>query len=810
MRTWLTGDYPYRSVLAFGSALLVALIGVAASNVAARSQAPPTADGLLIVDCLLPGQLRKLGRQVTYLTARRPIKTSAHDCELRGGEYVAEDRASYGAALKMWLPLAQEGDVTAQAYVGEIYEKGLGLQPEYVAAAQWYGKAAEQGDPRAQINLGHLYEKGLGVRKDPVTAMNWYRKAAGLAGPLIIDSGTLNANAAEIQELRGQIEDQKAESQRLRQQLEETRRQLDDARRELRQREQDARMERRDLERARAELKRQRDAARAQKDTAKVAELDRELAEQQADLARKDKEITRLRNEINRVQSEAERHRQQLASLGERGAEFDSLRQEVARGREESARMSNELAETRTQLDQAKAEAAERAAEVASARQEFLRAQKEMGGQKGKDAVPRDGVAVARLETALKRREGDLARQHQELARLNKEVRRVESEAKRYKEKLAQARQPAAAAPQEQKASSLPTIEIIDPPLVATRGIPSVTLRGGLIERLIVGKVVAPAGLNSLTVNDKPKEPNEKGVFRLSVPLQVERTPVTVVAVDQNGARASVRFEFLQGEIQKQTTVANAELAGIEFGTYYALIIGNNEYAHLPKLNTAVNDVNQVEQILRTQYGFKTKKAINANRYQLLSALNEMRQRLTEKDNLLIYYAGHGELDRVNLRGHWLPVDAEPDNTANWISNVSITDILNTMSARQILVVADSCYSGALTRSSLGRLEAGVSDEAKANWVKVMAKKRSRTVLTAGGLNPVLDSTGGDHSVFAKAFIEVLRENKGLLEGRRLFQDVADLVAQAASNVDFSQVPEYAPIKHAGHEGGDFFFLPIS
>lgn len=113
MRTWLTGDYPYRSVLAFGSALLVALIGVAASNVAARSQAPPTADGLLIVDCLLPSQLRELGRQVTYLTARRPIKTSAHDCELRGGEYVAEDRASYGAALKMWLPLAQEGDVTA-------------------------------------------------------------------------------------------------------------------------------------------------------------------------------------------------------------------------------------------------------------------------------------------------------------------------------------------------------------------------------------------------------------------------------------------------------------------------------------------------------------------------------------------------------------------------------------------------------------------------------------------------------------------------------------------------------------------------
>jgi len=48
-----------------------------------------TSDDLLIVDCLLPGQIRKLGRQMTYLTPRRPIKTTAKDCEIRGGEYVA-------------------------------------------------------------------------------------------------------------------------------------------------------------------------------------------------------------------------------------------------------------------------------------------------------------------------------------------------------------------------------------------------------------------------------------------------------------------------------------------------------------------------------------------------------------------------------------------------------------------------------------------------------------------------------------------------------------------------------------------------
>ena len=98
---------------------------------------------------------------------------------------------------------------------------------------------------------------------------------------------------------------------------------------------------------------------------------------------------------------------------------------------------------------------------------------------------------------------------------------------------------------------------------------------------------------------------------------------------------------------------------------------------------------------------------MNATRYDILAALNELREKLTDKDNLLIYYAGHGELDERNQRGHWLPVDAEPNSTANWISNVAITDVLNSMTVQQLLVVADSCYSGTMTRSSLGRLEGG-------------------------------------------------------------------------------------------------------
>ena len=66
----------------------------------------------------------------------------------------------------------------------------------------------------------------------------------------------------------------------------------------------------------------------------------------------------------------------------------------------------------------------------------------------------------------------------------------------------------------------------------------------------------------------------------------------------------------------------------------------------------------------------------------MLEELNKMRVLLTEKDNLLIYYAGHGQLDRVNLLANWLPVDADPSSTANWIASSTLTENLNMMSAK--------------------------------------------------------------------------------------------------------------------------------
>ena len=109
---------------------------------------PSEADSFVEVDCILPGQVRKLGSMV-YTSPRRPAKLTAGECEVRGGEYVLFDRANFKNALAVWMVDAEMGDATAQTYVGEIYMKSPPENPRYDLAAKWLERAAEQGFRRS-------------------------------------------------------------------------------------------------------------------------------------------------------------------------------------------------------------------------------------------------------------------------------------------------------------------------------------------------------------------------------------------------------------------------------------------------------------------------------------------------------------------------------------------------------------------------------------------------------------------------------------------------------------------------------------
>jgi uncharacterized caspase-like protein len=240
----------------------------------------------------------------------------------------------------------------------------------------------------------------------------------------------------------------------------------------------------------------------------------------------------------------------------------------------------------------------------------------------------------------------------------------------------------------------------------------------------------------------------------------------------------------------------------VQFGHYHALIIGNNAYTDMSPLKTAVSDATALAELLRTTYGFTVTLLINATREDIITALDQLRATLTEQDNLLIYYAGHGVLDPSEERGYWLPVNAQQGSRIQWISNTTITDALKAMAAKHILIVADSCYSGTLVRGiDVVRPPAGAE---RNTYLARIVQKRSRTVLTSGGLEPVSDSGGGgEHSVFAKALLTALQENHDVLDGQQLFH-----LIRRAVILNASQTPEYTDMRYAGHDGGDFLFVP--
>ncbi|MDZ7924351.1 MAG: caspase family protein [Marinagarivorans sp.] len=495
-------------------------------------------EDLYIVDCKLPGQLMRLGN-MQYLAPRRATKTTAVDCRIRGGEYVEYDRADYRSALGVWLPPAQEGNAEAQNYVGEIYEKGIGGNPDYTQAAAWYKKAAEQGYSRAQLNLGYFYEKGLGVDANPTLALNYYRQASGISG----DNLVLSSDAK--------------------------------------------------------------------------AELD----------------------------------------------------------------------ETQNRLTKA--------------------------------------LAQANLQTSL----------------LQKQMVMLKAE---------QANQPDA-------------------------------------EQL-----AALAELQNKTVTEKKALEAELDSLRL-VYRGFEKTETAPTVSQLNAAD-------------------DRTLKDINFGRYYALIIGNQDYLFLDDLRSPIIDAKRLQGVLESQYGFTTLLLQDASEKAILNTINNFYDQITEHDNLLIFYAGHGEKSSVGLsqkeRGYWLPIDAKDQNISSWINNAVISDHLDRIKARSILVLADSCYAGGLGAEQSALLFGVGSGTLNEQAIKSGLNKRARVVISSGGDKPVLDGTANNHSIFTRALINALENNKGLLKDSDLFSRLAINVGDTSEQLKLPQKPEMRPIREAGHEGGTFYFLP--
>ncbi|HSF14371.1 MAG TPA: caspase family protein [Vicinamibacteria bacterium] len=248
--------------------------------------------------------------------------------------------------------------------------------------------------------------------------------------------------------------------------------------------------------------------------------------------------------------------------------------------------------------------------------------------------------------------------------------------------------------------------------------------------------------------------------------------------------------------------VARSTAPAYARGRYVALAIGNEAYQHFPALQTPIEDAQAVLAVLEKSYGFETRFVENASRADILDTVDETMSALSEDDSLLIFYAGHGVLDEESNEGYWLPVTAQPDRRSEWLSNSEIRNILRRSPAKHVLVIADSCFSGTLTRAvRIGRAFETDLDR----YFEKLASQKSRTALTSGGLEPVDDGGGGGHSIFAGSLLRALESNdKPILEAEVLHTEITrDVVLNSTGG----QQPLYSDVRNTGHENGDFLFI---
>ncbi len=630
----------------------------------------------------------------------------------------------------------------------------------------------------------------MGVDRDIAKALNLYGEASGVQNDKLVFASTVtaevNAAKAESATLRTQLGAEQEKSAQLSQQVSKLKSELQSKQQSYQKSQADLNDVRRKLDSEQAKVGSDKDPQFLKLKADNEAK-ERELAAKQKELeaaqAASAKQVADAEAEVTRLKSQQQGGNGDVAALKQSAAQMDRALREA---RERNALLQQQLSQNDAQRQESQAKFDEARAELTRERAQ-------------NDDSKR---LLKQMETQLSQKRQEMTSQRTQIASLQS---RIES--------------PISAPDSGVTTASTNgdlKVEILQPALAMTRGSakPAASVPKSQDGIDVVGRVQAPAGLTTLSLNGQTITVDQSGIFKTHVPVSGDNTAVQVSAVDKAGGKATLDFVLVPGPSDARMAQSgsgikvNALPSGVKLGKYYALIIGNDTYSTYPALKSAASDAKAIGAVLQSKYGYDVKLLTNANRFEILSALNDMRETLKENDNLVVYYAGHGEIDN-SRQGYWLPVDAQASTPNTWISNRAVSDILTTMEAKHVLVIADSCYSGTMTRSSLATFGGGMPDSAWGDWVKTMVAGKSRTALTSGGVQPVADAANNsEHSVFASALLSTLNSNNQLLTGQQLFREIATGMALRNQKAGLQQAPEYAPIQFAGHEAGEFFLQP--
>ncbi len=284
---------------------------------------------------------------------------------------------------------------------------------------------------------------------------------------------------------------------------------------------------------------------------------------------------------------------------------------------------------------------------------------------------------------------------------------------------------------------------------------------------------------------------SESGEFTHQLELFPGENTIVVGALDNDMNYEVKRFVISYVPVK----ISLAEKTRQE-SKYYALIIGINTYPDhsIPSLENPLRDAQKLSDVLTSMYTFdkdNIRFIRDAKREEIIYALDNLSRYITPNDNLLIFYAGHGDFDEEANIGYWLPSNARKMSTANWFGNSQLVDYLKKIKSKHTLLITDACFSGSIFTSRSAFSDAPLA-------IEKLYELPSRKAMTSGTLTEV-----PDQSSFAKYLIDRLEENSNqYLSAQDLFSSIRPAVI---NNSD--AVPQYGEIKNVGDEGGEFIFI---
>jgi hypothetical protein len=264
---------------------------------------------------------------------------------------------------------------------------------------------------------------------------------------------------------------------------------------------------------------------------------------------------------------------------------------------------------------------------------------------------------------------------------------------------------------------------------------------------------------------------------------------IKIIAIDNDGS-------ISEDKLTVECLSYALSMKLLETGKYYGLLIAVQNYddPKITDLSHAIEDATALYNTLTKYYTFDKndlKLLVNPRFEDIVIELDKLTKTITPKDNLLVYFAGHGVWSEETNVGFWLPSDAKESNTANWFRNSTMRDYIGSIKSKHTLLIADACFSGSIFKSRKAFTNAPVA-------IEKVYELSSRKAMTSGSLSEV-----PDRSVFLEYLVKRLSENnKPFLSSEELFYSLKTAVINNSPNI-----PQFGEILNTGDEGGDFIFI---